>query len=277
MLKVKCLNCGGKLVREDDLKVVCINCGLVMDSMEKEEIDQSLIPHSYNALETPNSHEVSIENSPIGLQYIRLLERATRVFNMPIFIKQTTIRLFIKYIKNNDTIRGRRYVLASCFLISVREIFKFNIKISDVAYIFNCNRGKLVRCVYEVSKYFNLKIKPIKVDECIAWLINTIYSNVKFLKILEERKIDREHYFKKMEKLINNILYNLKIVNLQGHNPHVLAASIIYCADKMLSKVEERRSILTLDIASKLLGVSKYSIRDNYKLVAKRILLKALV
>jgi|YelNatPaOPRAMG01_1025707.scaffolds.fasta_scaffold24796_1 transcription initiation factor TFIIIB Brf1 subunit/transcription initiation factor TFIIB len=277
MLKVKCLNCGGKLAREDDLKVVCTNCGLVMDNMEKEEINQSLAPQSYNVFETSDSHVVSIENGPIRLQYIRLLERATRTFNMPIFIKQTTIRLFIKYIKNNNTIREKRYILASCFLISVRGIFKFNIRINDVAYIFNCNRGKLIRYVYEISKYFNLKIKPIKVDDCIAWLINIIHSNVKFLKILEERKIEREHYFKEMEKLINNILYSLKIVDLQGHNPHVLAASIIYCADKMLSKVEERRSILTLNTASKLLGISKYSIRDNYKLIAKKILLRALV
>ena len=277
MLKVKCLNCGGKLVREDDLKVVCTNCGLIVDNMEKEEINQSLAPQSYNVFETSNSHMVSVENSPIKLQYIRLLERATRTFNMPIFIKQTTIRLFIKYIKNNSTTREKRYILASCFLISVREIFKFNIRINDVAYIFNCNRGKLIRYMYKVSKYFNLKIKPIKVDECIARLINVIHSNVKFLKILEERKIEREHYFKKIEKLINNILYSLKIIDLQGHNPHVLAASIIYCADKMLSKVEERKSVLTLNTASKLLGISKYSIRDNYKLIAKKILLRALI
>lgn len=276
MLKAKCLNCGGRLIKEDDLKAVCINCGLVVNNTE-EEISQPLAPHNYNVSETYNNHEVSIKKNFIKLQYIKLLERATRTFNMPVFIKQTTIRLFIKYIRDNSAIRQKRYVLASCFLISVREIFKFNIRINDVAYVFNCDRGKLIRYVYEVSKYFNLRIKPLKIDECIAWLINVIYSNIKFTKMLEERNIEREHYFKKIEKLISNILHNLKVVDLQGHNPYVLAASIIYCADKMLSKVEERKSVLTLNTASKLLGVSKYSIRDNYKLVSRRILLRVLV
>ncbi len=276
MSKVKCLNCGGKIIRENDFKTVCINCGLVVNNME-DETNQLLTSYNHNVSETYNDREVSIKKDSTKLQYIKLLERAARTFNMPVFIKQTAIRLFIKYIRGNSVIRQKRYVLASCFLISVREIFKFNIRINDVAYVFNCNRGKLIQYVYKVSKYFNLRIKPLKVDECIIWLINVIYSNAKFTKILEERKIEREHYFKKMEKLIDNMLHSLKIINLQGHNPHVLAASIIYCADKMLSKVEGRKSVLTLNTASKLLGVSKYSIRDNYKLVSRRILLRALV
>lgn len=271
MFKVKCLNCGGKLVREDDLKVVCINCGLIVDNPEEEQFNQSSLSYSYN------DHEVSEEKSYIKLRYIKLLERTARTFNVPAFVKQTAIRLFIKYVKNNNITREGRYILASCFLISAREIFKFNIKINDVAHIFNCSKSKLIRCIYKVSKYFNLKIKPLKIDECVTWALNIIYSDTRFIKILKERRIEQEYYLKKMEKLISDILYNFGVINLQGHNPHVLAASIIYCADKMLSKIEERKSVLTLNTISKLLGISRYSVRDNYKLIAKRILLKALI
>ena len=72
--------------------------------------------------------------------------------------------------------------------------------------------------------------------------------------------------------LTNKCKYIIKIINKgrkRSWNPFILAGATVYCADKLLAKEYDTKSILTQKIASNAMNIAEYSIRDHYVKILK--------
>jgi transcription initiation factor TFIIIB Brf1 subunit/transcription initiation factor TFIIB len=73
----------------------------------------------------------------------------------------------------------------------------------------------------------------------------------------------------KLTQKSNQILKYMNHKIRGARNPFILAAAIVYCADKMLARELGTKSILTQKSASEAMQVAEYSIRDHYVKILK--------
>jgi transcription initiation factor TFIIIB Brf1 subunit/transcription initiation factor TFIIB len=75
--------------------------------------------------------------------------------------------------------------------------------------------------------------------------------------------MDLNTYIQSIRKKALEILNSLSLNVYQSKNPYIIAASLIYIAEKIVSKELKTRSLFSHRILSTITGLSDYSIRDN--------------
>ena len=114
--------------------------------------------------------------------------------------------------------------------------------------------------------YLTEKALPHKSEHYLIRLINNVINH----DDLEERLIKKDSKWSKYEfqilltKKCRKILKMLTTKHRGGRNPFILTGAIIYLADKILSKENAQKSLLTQKLISEATKIAEYSIRDHY-------------
>jgi transcription initiation factor TFIIIB Brf1 subunit/transcription initiation factor TFIIB len=167
-----------------------------------------------------------------------------------------------------------------CIFIAIRE-YKHNapITIQEISEIFE-NLGHRVSprtIIREIQK-----VKPIvgdifttktrKSEDYINRIVSKVINSNTVLDRLFKYKEEINSYKIYLQKKSYEILEDIELKTRGGRNPYIFAVAILYTGDQLLSKIKNRRAILTQKILSDVCDCAEYSIRDHYKFIKENYL-----
>jgi transcription initiation factor TFIIIB Brf1 subunit/transcription initiation factor TFIIB len=101
----------------------------------------------------------------------------------------------------------------------------------------------------------------VYIDRITSQLYINTSMRIKIRRVI--RGMDLNTYIQSIRKKALEILNSLSLNVYQSKNPYIIAASLIYIAEKIVSKELKTRSLFSHRILSTITGLSDYSIRDN--------------
>lgn len=133
------------------------------------------------------------------------------------------------------------------------------------------NPKLIIRDYLEYQKFLNNRIKPHQSEDYISKFIDCIVNSELVIKRMKQKRSiwNKEQYRKQLNKKCYEILKKLKYNVRCSRNPYILAATVVYCADRLLARENESKAILTQKIASLTMNIPEYSIRDHYVKIFK--------
>jgi transcription initiation factor TFIIIB Brf1 subunit/transcription initiation factor TFIIB len=135
-------------------------------------------------------------------------------------------------------------------------------------------KSKIGWCAFLINKEIlnnSLSLKDlikIYIERYTTLLANSDITNNK----LRLRKIDSSNVFfiSSVKKEALNILNSIDIKELQGRNPYIIAAALIYLANKKISNTMKVKPILSLKDIAYVCNLKHYSIMDNVSYIVKK-------
>jgi transcription initiation factor TFIIIB Brf1 subunit/transcription initiation factor TFIIB len=181
---------------------------------------------------------------------------------------------------SKEDITNHIILIAMCIFIAIRE-YKHNapITIQEISEIFE-NLGHRVSprtIIREIQK-----VKPIvgdifttktrKSEDYINRIVSKVINSNTVLDRLFKYKEEINSYKIYLQKKSYEILEDIELKTRGGRNPYIFAVAILYTGDQLLSKIKNRRAILTQKILSDVCDCAEYSIRDHYKFIKENYL-----
>jgi transcription initiation factor TFIIIB Brf1 subunit/transcription initiation factor TFIIB len=171
-------------------------------------------------------------------------------------------------------------ILAAClFLILRLETANKVVNLTEITKIFEkhghrVTKSKIGWCAFLINKEIlnnSLSLKDlikIYIERYTTLLANSDITNNK----LRLRKIDSSNVFfiSSVKKEALNILNSIDIKELQGRNPYIIAAALIYLANKKISNAMKVKPILSLKDIAYVCNLKHYSIMDNVSYIVKK-------
>jgi len=150
--------------------------------------------------------------------------------------------------------------------ISIRELAKTFVKLGH-----RVNQRLIIRDALFYNKVITTKHVPHKSEDHFAKLLSQVI-NSELLADRMKKKTNlwsKEAYYNRMLLRCREILSKLTSIKRGGRNPHILAGSVIYLADKLLSREYGYKATLTQQIISQATDIAEYSIRDHFVTLLK--------
>ncbi len=129
----------------------------------------------------------------------------------------------------------------------------------------------IIRDYFRFKKYFPKTIHPNRPKQYVTKLIHKIIQDEAFLQRYERSGIEKTvgDYQIKLEKKCMEVFEQIPSQNKMGRNPVILAAAVIYCSDKILYKKYEKPGLITQKLASDVLNLAEYTIREHFIKILK--------
>ncbi len=112
----------------------------------------------------------------------------------------------------------------------------------------------------------------VYIDRITSQLYTNTPMRIKIRRII--RNMDLNTYIQHIRKKALEILNTLSPNIYQSKNPYIIAASLIYIAEKITSEKFKARSLFSHRILSAVTGLSDYSIRDNTQYILSHLGIK---
>lgn len=215
---------------------------------------------------------LKIKNHETEYRIFRILKKISLYLNLNKNVRSNAAYYYKKIKKREKKVINNISLIAFCIFIAARkEKFNAPITINELADAFQkfghrVNPRLILRDGLKYKNLLETNSNPHKSEDYLIRLINQIIHH----KNLEGRLIKKKIPWSKNEYKINlmktsrYILENLSKWERGGRNPFILTGAIIYLADKLLTRKNGLKAVLTQKLVSEATEIAEYSIRDHY-------------
>ncbi len=220
---------------------------------------------------------IKIKNHETDYRILRILNNITKYLRLSSIVKNHAAYYYQSIKHKAPSIRNHISLIGFCIFYASRE-FCSNapVSIREICKIFTMLGHRvsprlIIRDSIEYQKFLKKKNHPHKSEDFIARFINSIVNSPEVINRMQKKKsLWTMIVYKNL--LENKCKFIIKTINKgrkRSWNPFILASATVYCADKLLAKDYETKSILTQKIASNAMKIAEYSIRDHYVKILK--------
>jgi transcription initiation factor TFIIIB Brf1 subunit/transcription initiation factor TFIIB len=291
-----CAECTGKILDLND-EFVCSSCGKVstkeiIDNKEKKrpqavDYTRHALGGYLGPLEYGYAEKFSrgFSKASSSFRYLKLvsdysgreessvyvcakmIERVCEKLSIPsIVIGQAVViskKLFeLRKTKTAITVAGisAYSIIAACKIegvtsIGVREIIDAH---RDLGH-----RVK-ISSIIRISLDSSVKIEARKAEDYLNRVLSRLSTNEVLKLRLGEIGLNEITYYNQLFETGRGILKMLEKIVKTGHSPCALAATSIYAAEVALSKLQDRKKMLTQRDAAACVEVAEYTVREQY-------------
>jgi len=218
-----------------------------------------------------------IKNQETDYRILKVLDKIVNHLDLSQQVKNRAAYFYRRIKKNAEKITNHVSLIAFCIFYSSRE-FSHNapINIHELCSIFKefghrINPRLIIRDNIQYSKIIKNKNKPHKSEDYLFRLIDKIINWPDLPKRMKKKDSNwsLEEYRMKLVKFSKFILGKMDKRVRGSRNPFIMAATTIYCADRIISFKFKTKKILTQKIASEAMDIPEYSIRDHFVKIFK--------
>lgn len=243
----------------------------------KHNLIQSSQQKLYKKLKTFYSLQLKIKDHETDYRILKILNKIVQYFALSNNVKLRAAYFYQKIKNRANSIRNHVSLIGFCIFYASREYSQnAPISIREICKAFEymghrINPKLIIRDSIEYQKYINIKNIPHKSEDFINRFVNSIVNSNSIIKRMKnkESKWTIDEFRIRLTQKSNQILNFMNSKIRGARNPFILAAAIVYCADKMLARENGTKSILTQKTASDAMQVAEYSIRDHYVKILK--------
>ena len=292
----RCHECSGKMIDAED-ELVCTSCGSVgrkeicgaggkkvpqaIDYTE-HALGSYLGPMDYGYLEIFSKgfskssstfrylktvSDYACRESSMVYSCARLIERICEKLLIPKSVIGQAMTVARKVIEMRNG-RGE-FNSASISAFSIITACKIHcVTNSGVREIIEAHRalGHRVKTstIIQMSIESPIRSRPRKPEEYLGRVVARLSSNTSLRASLKEFAYNEVAYHLKLLEIGKRILELIDESVRGGHNPRALAASSIYMAEVLLSKIDSRRKFMTQKDVAECIDIAEYTVREQY-------------
>ena len=303
---MRCPECHGVLIENEQGEIVCANCGLVVNDLIIEEprflYSKRVLPYkhhvdsrskgslilltstlySYNAKRVELFRRLSKVQSLSPLfrkrsthyRAIKTLEKITRELCIPEVVKERAIQVYFKLLRKipHDVERPNHYrIMAASLIFAIKEA-KLSIPIKSIITRF-MKLGHRVDYKGVIRVLFCIK-NEIVYNNHID-LKSYVYRTIEKLlsKYHDRNSINLDELKMEIYRKSIYLISSLEKLYTLGRNPYIIALAAIYAATIIVSGKKKPR-IITQKELSRVSGFSESAIRTCYKELFKKFIEK---
>ncbi len=234
----------------------------------------------FRRLKNQYSLPIKIKNHETDYRVLKILNNVINYLKLTSNIKNRAAYFYKSIKKYAESITNHISLIGFCIYYASREYSsQAPISIKELCNVFSImghrvNPKLIIRDSINYKKYIqgkNNHNQPHKSEDYINRFVNDIINS----KNIIERMRKKSSSWTKLsyqQKLIGKSYLILKFLKKEirrSRNPYILAGAVVYCADKLLAKEYNSKTILTQKSASLAMNIAEYSIRDHYVKILK--------
>ena len=232
-----------------------------------KEYDQSL----FKRLKYQHATRSRRANVETDYRIFKILNRVISLLGLSNDIKDRTAYFYRKIKRQkNKPYTNNVLLIAVCLVTAIRENgSKAPRTIREVANTFMemghrvSTRG-IVREMLKLRVELSLKQKKRQSIDFIYRIISDIFASKTVQYRIRSLQENPERY-RRILTTKTLELFDQGIANeIGGRNPYIFAVSVVYAADKAISHMKKRKSVLTQKIIARITKVAEFSIRDHF-------------
>ena len=207
----------------------------------------------------------------MGSDAMDALRRACAFLRVPANVYERSSYIYLKALKAVKD-KGSSYSLAAASLLIASRELKYPLTLREVTSLFSSMGHRVIprtvsRVMAEILNKLNIKHFLRDPEDYLPKIVNKL-KQLKFVKRrIEDLDLNDEKYFL---LLMQKAYYVSKLLNSRvkvGKNPYLLAVSIVYVADKLVSKELNCKPILSQKLLALHLNSTEYTIRQHFKII----------
>ncbi|TFF97090.1 MAG: transcription initiation factor IIB family protein [Promethearchaeota archaeon] len=215
---------------------------------------------------------LKIKDHETEYRIFRILKKISIYLNLNKNVRNNAAYYYKKIKKKEKNVINNISLIAFCIFNAARkEKFNAPITINEIATAFQkfghrVNPRLILRDGLRYKKHLEINAKPHKSEDYLTRLINQVINHKDLELRLIKKKIpwSKNEYKINLMKMSRSILEQLSKWERGGRNPFILTGAIIYLADKLLTKKNNLKAVLTQKLVSEATKIAEYSIRDHY-------------
>ncbi|NHJ41048.1 MAG: hypothetical protein FK731_13535 [Asgard group archaeon] len=174
-----------------------------------------------------------------------------------------------------EKISNHIVLVALCLMVAIREsAANAPIRLSEIVNLFKdlghrVSGKAIVKLAQILPSELGISLKIRKSEDYIQRIVSSILENDDIMIRLKELGFSDIEYEKRLIKYSREILSETNLKTRGGRNPYIFAVSVVYCADRIIGKIQNHRQILTQKTLASICQVAEYSIRDHHRTVLK--------
>jgi transcription initiation factor TFIIIB Brf1 subunit/transcription initiation factor TFIIB len=245
----------------------------------KHQLIETKMQRKFRKLKKYYSLPLKIKNHETDYRILKILNDAAKFLQLTNTVKNRAAYFYQVIKKNAKDIKNHVSLIAFCIFYASRGFSQNSpLSIRELCSIL-CQMGHrvnpklIIRDNLEYQKYLKIKNKPHRSEDYIPRFINSIINSNTIHKRMIKKGCDwiTDDYRILLEKKCYFILQSIRNKQIGSRNPFILASAIVYCADKLLAREFNTKSILTQRSAAVAMKIPEYSIRDHYVKILKPI------
>lgn len=182
--------------------------------------------------------------------------------------------------KKIEKISNHIVLVALCLMVAIREsASNAPIRLSEIVNIFRdlghrVSGKSIIKLAQTLPSELDVSLKIRKSEDYLLRIASSIIQNIDVVNRLKELNITCKDYENKLTQLSREILSDINLKTRGGRNPYIFAVSVVYCADRLVGKLNGHKQILTQKALADICEVAEYSIRDHHRTVLKEKLME---
>lgn len=223
---------------------------------------------------------IKISNHETDYRSLMSLNRVSSYLKLSDSVKKRAAYLYkivtnAERAKKIEKISNHIVLAALCLMVAIREsASNAPIRLSEIISIFKdlghrVSGKSIIKLAQSLPSELGITLRIRKSEHYLQRIVSTIVESTKIQKRLNKAEINFKDYKQKILKLAIEILEDTNLRARGGRNPYIFAVSVVYCADRILGKLDNRRQILTQKTLAEICDVAEYSIRDHHRTVLK--------
>ena len=245
----------------------------------KHHVISSKQQNKFKKLKMYYSLPLKIKNHETDYRIMKILNKITLYLNLAENVKNRAAYFYRIIKKSAVKITNHVSLIGFCIFYASREFFhNAPIGLRELCETFKLLGHRIspkliIRDSLEYKQFLKLNNKHHRSEDYIVRFIDSIVNSQDVYGRMKKKAI----FYSKSEyrTLLNKkCISMLKILNdgIRGsRNPFILAGAVVYCADKLIAKERNVKSVLTQKIAANAMKIAEYSIRDHYVKILKPI------
>ncbi|MHA1713134.1 MAG: hypothetical protein ACTSW4_03705 [Candidatus Ranarchaeia archaeon] len=240
-------------------------CDIHGDALDKRE--QSV----FKRLKYHHAMRSRRANLETEYRIFKILNRVVSIIGLSNEIKERAA-YFYRKIKNekNKPYTNNVLLIAVCLVTAIREKgSKAPRTIKEVADTFmemghRVNIRSIVREMLRLRVELQLKQRKRQSVDFIYRIISDVLADETVQLRIKQMREDPERYRRVLTTKTLELFDQGITKEMGGRNPYIFAVSVVYAADKAISRRRKRKSILTQKIISRITNVAEFSVRDHF-------------
>ncbi|NHK31998.1 MAG: hypothetical protein FK730_11645 [Asgard group archaeon] len=234
----------------------------------------------YRKLKRKYNLRIKIGNHETDYRSLMSLNRVTSYLGISDTVRKRAAYLYkivttAEQSKKIEKISNHIVLVALCLMVAIREsAANAPIRLSEIVNLFkdlgHRVSGKAIVKLAQILPFeLGISLKIRKSEDYIQRIVSTILENNDIKNRLTELEFSAIDYENRLLRYSREILGDTNLRTRGGRNPYIFAVSVVYCADRIIGKIQNHRQILTQKTLAIICQVAEYSIRDHHRTVLK--------
>lgn len=265
------VNPDGKPIRSDGLGSIILRC----KGQFKDHRGTILDYKRFSKLKSVNDLCLKFNLNKTKINALNVLNRVCSLLHVPRSVYERACYLYLKAFKQSRD-AGSSYLIAAASLIIAARELKYPLTLSEVSDSFMKIGHRVIlrslsKAISMILEDLNLEYRVPNPQNYIPKIISKLRANYRVRRLLDDYEVDCQEYFLLLERESYKILNFMDERFKAGKNPYLLAVSIVYVSDKIVSKKLGLKPLLSQKLLSIYLGSTEYTIRHHSKSILRMI------